>query len=361
MSRYDWNAFSGQKDQTAFRLNQERRQRMRENNTKVFMSYDGKGAWVIGEQPNGVDFGVHHYDVQGDTWILNDPPDGEVGPPGPQGPPGPPGEDGETGPQGPPGEKGEDGVSVQIQDGEYREPGSSKPLPDLPAFDSTQPGWAYIVDDEEVDGQYDLYYHAPGGTDWLVVDNWGGVPGPKGEPGEQGPPGPYGEPYPYGAIYVGSTNQNPTDFLGGEWELVWKKCIDRDGSGIVNYNSTNTTVSSSTATWSMHNNVLSIYFSATNRVAFADTTLEIGTIDMDRLGISRLSQSIRVTASSDTNNAICQVLIFQDGVIESRDGTIGRVNPTPIGSEIGFFATWTLSWQWIDDSVCNEWHWKRIA
>jgi hypothetical protein len=84
---------------------------------------------------------------------------------------------GEKGDQG---EKGNDGTSIQIQQGEYREPGSTKPLPDLPDFNATQENWAFLVDDDAIDGQYDLYIHAAGGTDWLIIDNWGGIPGQPG-------------------------------------------------------------------------------------------------------------------------------------------------------------------------------------
>jgi hypothetical protein len=75
---------------------------------------------------------------------------------------------------------GTDGAPLAIQTGTYREPGSTKPFPDLPAFSTTEEGWAYIVDDDAVDGQYDLYMHAVGGGTWLIVEDWGGIPGPIG-------------------------------------------------------------------------------------------------------------------------------------------------------------------------------------
>lgn len=125
-------------------------------------------------------------------------PEGARGPIGPQGPQGVQGQQGVQGPigltgaTGPQGPRGADGKSLEIQNGEYREPGSTKPLPDLPAFSSTQEGWAYVVDDDAIDGQYDLYYHGFGGTNWTIIDNWGGIPGPKGDTGDTGPAGPAG-------------------------------------------------------------------------------------------------------------------------------------------------------------------------
>jgi hypothetical protein len=77
----------------------------------------------------------------------------------------------------PRGDKGEPGVSVHIKEGIYREPGSERELPDLPNLEDTEEGAAYIVDDDEKDGQIDLYYHAPAAIDWLIINNWGGIPG----------------------------------------------------------------------------------------------------------------------------------------------------------------------------------------
>lgn len=106
---------------------------------------------------------------------------------------GPKGDQGDQGIQGP---KGADGSSMDIQQGEYRQPGSVKDLPDLPAFADTTERQAYIVDDDDIDGQYDLYFHGVGATDWQVIDNWAGVPGPQGEEGPEGKQGPKGDtPY----------------------------------------------------------------------------------------------------------------------------------------------------------------------
>ncbi len=68
----------------------------------------------------------------------------------------------------------------------FREPGSAKDLPDLPDFADTQEGSAYVVDDDQTEGQYDLYIHSAKGRAWTIVNNWGGVPGPRGVKGDTG-------------------------------------------------------------------------------------------------------------------------------------------------------------------------------
>ncbi len=123
---------------------------------------------------------------------------GNTGPQGIQGPVGPQGDKGDRGDVGPQGEKGDPGIdgkngtSVDIQDGIYREPGSSQPLPDLPPFEETEEGQGFVVDDDEHPDTLDLYFHSVGGTTWSIINNWGGVPGPQGPQGERGQTGPTG-------------------------------------------------------------------------------------------------------------------------------------------------------------------------
>ncbi len=122
------------------------------------------------------------------------------GVPGPEGPMGPIGPIGPVGPQGPVGPRGSDGVSIHIHDGHYRQPGSVKPLPDLPTYADTAEGDGYLVDADTPAGQVDLYLHLIGGTDWYIIYGWSGVEGPEGPQGPIGPKGDDGGPVPAGGL-----------------------------------------------------------------------------------------------------------------------------------------------------------------
>lgn len=50
----------------------------------------------------------------------------------------------------------------------------------LPDFADTNISEAYLVDDAEVRGQYDLYIHNKDAETWVIIDDWGGVPGQPG-------------------------------------------------------------------------------------------------------------------------------------------------------------------------------------
>lgn len=77
-----------------------------------------------------------------------------------------------TGIQGPIGEKGDSGIGMIPKEGIWT-------IGTLPPFESTEVGDAYVVlDTSGPTNTYTLYYHGEGATDWTVVDNWAGIPGP---------------------------------------------------------------------------------------------------------------------------------------------------------------------------------------
>ena len=129
--------------------------------------------------------------VKGDTGYTG--PQGPQGPVGSQGIRGEKGDTGYTGPQGPQGPQGIQGPAGQtltIYDDVHS---ASNPLPSF--NDALVGGYLYI----DSGGNYDLYIKNTGATNWVIVDDWGGVPGPqgvvgaKGDKGEQGIQGIQGE------------------------------------------------------------------------------------------------------------------------------------------------------------------------
>lgn len=111
---------------------------------------------------------------------------------------GPQGATGATGATGPKGEKGEPGQSLRIHDGIKATP------EELPIFSTTLVADAYVVlNTSGAVATYDLYYHAIDGTDWSILPNWGGVPGPAGPQGPTGATGATGATGPAGVASPG--------------------------------------------------------------------------------------------------------------------------------------------------------------
>lgn len=89
------------------------------------------------------------------------------------------------GEKGEPGENGKDALPIKIMGETYYDTSleyewDTTGLLPLPSFSSTEEGTAYLVDDNKVKGQYDLYIHNYQSDAWVVIDNWGGVPGQTG-------------------------------------------------------------------------------------------------------------------------------------------------------------------------------------
>lgn len=98
------------------------------------------------------------------------------------------GEQGIQGVAGVNGNDGKDGTSVRIIDGVF------SPENPLPNFADTNEGDAYVylatrTTKIEQNQRYDLYIHAYNSSDWLVLNDWGGVPGPQGIKGDTGTTG----------------------------------------------------------------------------------------------------------------------------------------------------------------------------
>lgn len=135
----------------------------------VYIHLEGQSDWFIIPNWGG---------LKGDT--------GEQGPQGIQGIQGETGAPGQTGPQGatgPQGPKGDNAISFNTQPGIYS---ASNPLP---SFASASVNDAYLF--LNADDTYSLYAKCEGGTDWTVINNYGGTQGPQGEQGPQGDTGYY--------------------------------------------------------------------------------------------------------------------------------------------------------------------------
>lgn len=140
------------------------------------------------QHSNGVYDVYIHLDGEEDWFIISNwgGLKGDTGAQGPQGIQGETGAQGQVGPQGPQGETGAPGqnaISFNTQPGIYS---ASNPLP---SFASASVNDAYLF--LNANNTYSLYAKCIGGTDWTVIDNYGGTQGPQGEQGPQGLTGYY--------------------------------------------------------------------------------------------------------------------------------------------------------------------------
>lgn len=162
-----------------------------------------------------------------------------------------------------------------------------------------------------------------------------------------------------GAIYITSTNTNPSEKLGGTWELIDKEFKKEKGENTgFNFNTTNTKDGNFYYTKSGHS--INLEISYKNKVATGDAILEIGTIDFEALGITRLANRIYNCGYSDTGNSIIMFVIAPtNGVLQVVD-IVGEASNSANNS-YNFFTCETIPFNYMLDSACDKFYWKRIS
>lgn len=133
------------------------------------------------------------------------------------------GERGEQGEQGEKGERGDVGGSILLQSTVLSNPS------ELPDISTVQNYTAYIVTNTfEGEITYDLYYKGENATEWSVLSNWGGIPGPAGPTGQTGAQGQPGQAGANGAnSWVVFNNRRDGSYsavvsVGGDAPVLYK-------------------------------------------------------------------------------------------------------------------------------------------
>ena len=171
--------------------------------------------------------------------------------------------------------------------------------------------------------------------------------------------------YPVGSIIttgydsVAQARIDPKDLYGGEWELIDKEFTPADIGDVMQMNSTNTTQSEAYGKRAGH--TISFNANFVNKVAFNDTQRELGTLNLAKMGVTRLSDVFRTVGFSDGGNSEIFLLLANTGVLSTVD--IGG-NITSVAKDNTFFWSMTITWSNIDqmlDEACSKFYWKRTA
>lgn len=176
--------------------------------------------------------------------------------------------------------------------------------------------------------------------------------------------------YPIGSVIITSTNVGTnymTNLYGGTWELVRKRFSEREINTAITFNNTNTQDGASVCRLFKDSIICRITYKP--KVAFADTTLEIATIDYTKMGITSANAIYTQywTAYGDGIGAMNLIqLTAGTGVISSVD-IITKTTATSVAANAnyGFMATFPFSFSGVPaamiDSFCDEFWWVRTA
>ncbi len=168
-----------------------------------------------------------------------------------------------------------------------------------------------------------------------------------------------------GDIVITSTNKNPSSRLGGTWELIDKEFIDLVTS------STDSTYFSSSSSITFDNiyimrtkHNLKLRLGFTTKVELSDSTVSIGTLNYNNLGIDNLAFSLyNLVGATDGGNGLIQMQInYSTGELTSVD-VIPKGTATTIssGAYCYLLIDILLTNELILDESCDKFFWKKTA
>lgn len=165
------------------------------------------------------------------------------------------------------------------------------------------------------------------------------------------------DPYPVGAIYISSTNTKPDDTIGGTWELIDKEFKSMDtNQDAIQINTTNVSSHGSYCTRSGHTIAIEVYLTLAKPMT--DDTLQLITLDLDGLGVSKITNAQKIVGYSDGGNAAAFLSLSTAGVIAGVD----LVPESSIEAGQNVYGNYTTIIQPSDmlDEACDKFYWKRI-
>lgn len=170
--------------------------------------------------------------------------------------------------------------------------------------------------------------------------------------------------HPIGSCYTMSTNTDPATYFGGTWELIHKNFKSVWLNSGFTFNTTNTTDGSFAAI--LNGNTIEMRFAWSNKTAISDTSTAIGTLDKSAVGIDHPGgHTLYSVGYADGLNAIGMFsidLTAESPVLNVGDWTTRATSyPTTTGSTCHLEFTFAIRSEYMLDSMCDEFIWKRIA
>lgn len=169
--------------------------------------------------------------------------------------------------------------------------------------------------------------------------------------------------YPIGSIYISATNTDPSSTFGGTWELIDKGFKDT----YENYEDTvftkTSNISSCQLALTRSSKTIRIRLNMTSATTLNDTTKLLLTIDWEKLGLTRLTSGyIQYVGASDGGNAIFICSIdYADGDVSVLEVIGKTTNEIIEGKELLIDFTFNCYMQYMIDSFCDKFYWKRTA
>lgn len=171
--------------------------------------------------------------------------------------------------------------------------------------------------------------------------------------------------YPVGSVYCSSTNLNPSESLGGTWELVDKGFK----AGTTETTQEATEYLSAFKVASVRSgNTIRLRINVTSAKDIGETTVSLGTVDLAKHGLIKDSTGFfpytvySGVAMSDGANAVILIYFTSNGVLQTADCfTSDGIHTLPAGTPFYFDVALPVMPSQMLDAFCDKFYWKRTA
>ena len=166
--------------------------------------------------------------------------------------------------------------------------------------------------------------------------------------------------HPVGSVYCTSTNVSPSESLGGTWTLTGKEFSEKAEASVQCINRGDTEVNCS---WLRNGHTIYLRFTFKSTFALIGTAGGewIGQVDVESLGVSKLSYAKTSVGFSYDGDVVFQSGLGDDGILYLYDA-IGK-NANSISPNLNCFVEFVnvASHSHMLDSACDKFYWKRTA
>ena len=161
-----------------------------------------------------------------------------------------------------------------------------------------------------------------------------------------------------GDIVITSTNTNPSSRLGGSWELVDKEFINIGTSSVGFEPSDNIKNVTASFTRSGHSIILNLAFTTNSELS--DTTVLLGTLNFEELGVTKLGFNVRDVGFSDPGNSILMLYVSSS---TGELSCVDIVGASTVAADNTCYATITFQFfsNYMLDEACDKFYWKKVA